>query len=437
MLYIAGMAILYLAYALSVPTFPLFVCLFFATLFVVRPYRAISPLTMLYVYYGLWYVVAPLFAIRYQGEILSRPEYSLALAFAYTVFGIGTIAIRAGEDHAFSGHGRAKIADNSPTPAGTPARTTRKLGQLIFWLYIVATLSLVLIVQGSGGLAYWLRAPGDAFLNRGGTGVYVIAGQLSSLCLAALSGYYSYTLRRKLPLVLFIAWLLVTAPVHGSKYEISVLLLTAMIPWLRDTRLVSLPSLSLLIALTAVFFAGLYFRNVSWIDQTTIVPYALNYFTALENLAISIRDFQPQFMMTFFLPFVKFMTPFGLSDPSMYFDMNHLLTDIYYPTAWAIRATEQWPVETDLYLNFFFFGGLPVVCLFLYAHGYLFGYARRVNSLGAWFASIMLTASMISHLRGSLYNHVDFYLYSFTALMFFALGPLKLPSPTQSVHRTN
>lgn len=428
--YLAGSTLLYLSYALGVPNFPTFVALFFVTLILIRPRRAASPLTMFYLYYGAWYVVAPLFALRYQGDILALPEYSLALAFAYSVFGLGAIAICAGEEHgAFMPASSKATARRSPTGgvnhAARMSVPQRQIEWTIVVLYVVATASVALIVLGSGGLEYWLRAPGDAFLNRGGTGVYVVASHFSSLCLATLSGFYAYVQKRKLPIIVFLGWVAVTSPVHGSKYQISILIVLLFLPWLRDVALTSKKSIALFVGLMAVFFLGLYFRNVSWIDQSTIIPYALNYFTTLENLAISIRDFEPQFLMTFFLPFVKFMTPFGLSEPSMYFDMNHLLTDIYYPSAWAMRATEQWPVETDLYLNFFFFGGLPIVALFLYGHGYLYGYARRNNSLGAWFASIMLTMALVTHLRGSLYNHVDFYMYPFIAVVFVSLNGLE------------
>ena len=177
-----------------------------------------------------------------------------------------------------------------------------------------------------------------------------------------------------------------------------------------------------------IFSLGLYFRNFNWIDSTTFLPYALNYFSTLENLAISVRDFSPDFMRTFFLPFVKFQTPFGLASPSMYFDMNHFLTDIYYPTAWEIRATEQWPVETDMYLNFYFFFGLPLVFLYLFFSGYIYSLAKYTNSLGAWIVAIIMLSLLISHLRGSLYNSNDFVDYPYLIFVYYLLKRYKINS---------
>lgn len=296
----------------------------------------------------------------------------------------------------------------------------------VLTLYVTSSLFVVLIILYGGGFSVWMTDPGDAFLNRSGSGLFVILSHFSSLALASLSGYLAYTTKRKTPLIFFIIWVALTSPVHGSKFQISLLIVLLFLPWIKDLRLFSVRSFVLGGSLIGIFFLGLYFRNFTWIDAETILPYSLNYFTALENLAISLRDFDPQFMKTFFLPFVKFLTPFGISDISMYYDMNHMLTDIYYPKAWEIRATEQWPVETDIYLNFYFVGGLPVVGVYLFFIGWIYGVARRSNSLGAWFAAVAMTLFMVSHLRGSLINHTDFYMYPYIFFVYLLLRRVSL-----------
>lgn len=395
------------------------------TLFTSFPKYALSPLTMLYCYYGAWFVVAPMFATRYQG-LLGTPDYSLSFAFAYSVFGIGVIFISLGEriaERSANNYLKLKLVKNEKIY--TDAEKQLVMPFLTFSiLYLIASASVVLIIVNSGGFLYWITAPGDAFLNRGGTGIYVVASHFSSLALAAVTGFYAYNNKRYWPLLLFIVWVLLTSPVHGSKYQISLLLILAILPWIKNVSILSKQAMVLFLALSGVFFVGLYFRNMSWISFSTILPYSLNYFTALENLAISIRDFDPQFMLTFFLPFNKFLTPIGLSSPDLYYDMNHYLTDIYYPHAWDIRATEQWPVETDLYLNFYFFGGLPIAAIFFAVHGFVYRVARQKNSLGWWFVTTIMILSMISHLRGSIYNHVDFYMYPYLLCMLYLMRNL-------------
>lgn len=399
----------------------LFVWLYVAMFAIATPQRILSPLGIFYVYYGLFYVVPALFAERYPPEILSLPEYTLAFLLIHAVFGTGVIALLLGESWGM----RFK---QTMRPA---AWTIQGLTRLIVVLYVVATLMVVAIVMSSGGFATWIADPGEAFLNRSGSGVFVILSHFSSEALAGLVGFLAYKSRRKTPVLLFIFWVLLTSPVHGSKLQIATLLILVLLPWVKDVPVFSPWSFLIGTVLSLVFFLGLYFRNSSWIDLGTLVPYALNYFTPLENLAISLRDFRPDFLTTFFLPFVKFQTPFGLSEASLYFDMNHMLTDIYYPHAWEIRATEQWPVETDLYLNFFFLFGLPLVALYLVIIGFVQGYARATESLGAWLAAIMLTLFMVSHLRGSLINHTDFYMYPYIFFIFLVFSRYRLTTETK------
>ena len=415
--YLAGLVLVYFNFLNGSSNLVTFVCLYAFTFVIARPRRAISPLSIFYVYYGLWFVIAPLFGERYDA-MSNLPEYSLALALAYTVFGLGVIAIVWGE--------RVTSRERFVLNQRAEVLPTDQLKRWVALLYGTSTLFVVLIVSFSGGWDKWANDPGDAFLTRSGSGVYVVGSHFSSLALATLSGYLAFRTRRKAPLIAFLAWVAITSPVHGSKAQISILTILLFLPWLRSLRLVTVKSLVLYGALIGIFFLGLYFRNLTWIDTTTVLPYALNYFTALDNLAMAVRDFDPAFLMTFFLPFAKFLSPFGMADSSMYYDMNHLLTDVYFPAAWEIRATEQWPVETDLYLNFFFFGGLPLVATYLFIIGATYGIARSRNSLGAWFAAILMTLFMISHLRGSLINHIDFYMYPYIITMYFLLRRVPL-----------
>lgn len=415
--YCAGLLTTYFNYLIGNSNLLPFAVLYFATFLLIRPGRAVSPLSIYYVYYGLWFILAPFFAARYQNGVLNASEYSLAFAMAYAVFGLGVICILWGERIAMRRFGAiGKLKDIKIEVAR----------RWIYFLYATSSLFVVLIIFNSGGFFVWMDDPGDAFLNRAGSGVFVILSHFSSLALATLSGYFAYRTRRHSPLILFILWVAITSPVHGSKFQISLLIILLFLPWLRDLGFLNFKSLILGASLIGIFFLGLYFRNLTWIELDTMLPYSLNYFTALENLAISLRDFDPDFMRTFFLPFVKFLTPFGISDPSMYYDMNHMLTDIYYPAAWEIRATEQWPVETDLYLNFYFIGGLPVVGLYLFTIGSVYGFAQRSNSLGAWFAAVVLALFMVSHLRGSLINHTDFYMYPYIFMMYLLLKNIPL-----------
>ena len=400
-----GIGILICGYMLGISSMAI-ACILFATIAVVAPPRyLVSPLSIIHGYYFVWFLLAPAFSELHSEDNFSSGIHYLAYGMIFLTYATAVFGARRGERAA------AWMRPATLSQAASNRGHDSALRLTTVFLYIVSTALIVMIVLASGGFAHWIEAPGDAFLNRQGSGVYVVLSHFAIFCLAALVGYHAYTARRITPLIVFLAWLAITSPVHGSKGLISLFLILSLTPWLRNMKFMGSASVVFVATLVFIFFFGLYLRNISWITPEEAIPYALNYFTTLRNLIILIQDFQPDFLLTFFLPFNKFLTPLGLTDSSLYFDMNHMLTDKYFPTAWEIRATEQWPVETDLYLNFYFFFGLPLVFLYTYTVGLIYGRARVANNLGTWIVAMLLIVSIISHLRGSIYNHLDFYLY--------------------------
>lgn len=414
-LFFLGLASVWIAHLINGPTYLVFAIFYTLLFIVVPPKNCVTPLSMFYAYYGLSYVIAPAFAGRYHG-VLELKEYSLSLAFAFTVFSFGILSIRAGESIAK----RQKLFSSVAAEKLSFFKYPVSLKSLIIILYFLSTLMVMAIVYCTGGIERWLSSPGDAFLNRAGSGVYVILSHFFSITLALLVGYTAYAEKNFKKIALFLFWVFITSPVHGSKLQTSLLLLLVLLPWVKRLPLFNIKAIAMYAVFVGIFLTNLVVRQPKY-EPMSVIKSSLNYFSVLENLAISVRDFKPDVLKTFFLPFVKFQTPFGLAQANMYYDMNHFLTDKYYPQAWSIRATEQWPVETDLYLNFMFFGGLPLVALYLFVCGYIYGRAVKMDSLGHWAAAFLMTVLMFSHLRGSLINHTDFYMYPFILLLFYKL----------------
>lgn len=411
----------YLAFynlSLSAPIF--YAILFIGTFSLYKPFHLISPLSIIHAYYFVFFLVAPPFAQMHMDDDRSSLDYYYAYTMIFLTHLFSSMGAKAGESIV----GKATLIKNYTTK---DLREKYKILLNIFILYLVSTSLIAAIVLSSGGFAHWLNAPGDAFLNRAGSGIYVILSHFSSFILASLVGYWGLRYKSWSIVFVFVGWLILTSPVHGSKQLISIILALVLLPWIFNTKLVSVRSIVFTLLLLIIFFAGLYFRNISWMRVEDAIPYALNYFTTLRNLLIIINDFEPGFMTTFFLPFNKFLTPFGLSRPDLYFDMNHMLTDIYFPSAWAIRATEQWPVEADLYLNFYFIFGLPLIFIYFYIIGRIYGKAIKTRNLGMWVAALLLIFSIPSHLRGSLYNHVDFYFYPMIFVIYLILRRYEIP----------
>ncbi len=389
-------------YILGMSSMLIFFILFSVVLWVAPPKFLISPLSIIYGYYFLWFLVAPTFAEIYTNDDFSSASYYLAYQMIFATYFVAVLGAIKGEK---------SCVNSLITESIDKYYSTRIFFLLTVFLYLFSSVLLLMIVISSGGVGVWIKDPGDAFLNRQGSGIYVVLSHFTTFCLASLIGYRSYTSGKKFPLLIFFSWLFLTSPVHGSKGLVALILILSMTPWLINMKILTSAAIKLIAVLFGIFFFGLYLRNTSWMTFQDAVPYALNYFTALRNLILLLSDFDPDFLTTFFLPFNKFLQPVGWSDLSIYFDMNHMLTDKYFPTAWAIRATEQWPVEADLYLNFYFFFGLPLIFIYTYLIGRFYGKARMGENCGLWIVAMLLMGSIVSHFRGSLINHLDFYLY--------------------------
>lgn len=398
----------YIIYSLGFDAFYLFAILYVVVLFLHFPRYLLSPSAVVFAYYGIWFLIAPFFASGYSGGVLHSADYQVAFLLIMPVFVTCIVAL---------------TTASSLKITYSPSKKVMSLGlafSVLFVTYLFCTLMLILIIINSGGFSYWMKSPGDAFLNRGGTGVFVILSHFSGFILSALTGYVAYNYKKYSVLVMFLFWLFITSPVHGSKFQIGLFFILAVSPWLIFAKIISVRAVLFSFFMVFLFVYGMILRTEGVVNFERILSY-LNYFSTLHNLALLVRDFEPSFMQTWFLPFNKFLTPFGLTGGVEYYDMNHYLTDIYYPDAWLIRATEQWPVEADLYLNFYFVFGLPVLFLYFYFLGFVYHTALESRTLGYLICSVMLSLFIVSHLRGSLYNHTDFYLYPmiFTLLFIF------------------
>lgn len=380
-----------------------------------------SPLNIVIGYYVLWYVIAPLFGPGYTWEQLNSMPYRWALFYLLCGF---CFIIESTKIGCTAG---AKLKTKSIS-----IHETVNLNLFLFFyilLSILSTISVVLIVLYSGGIEVWLADPGDAFLNRAGSGAFVILSHFFSIALGVVTGFLMFKTRRKKYLWLYLLWVFLTMPIHGSKFQILLLFVLPFIPYLKNLKLLSVHTVLVILTVFTVFIVGMFFRGFEGGGLSRYLS-LLGYFSTLHNLALLMRDVLPWDHFTFFYPFNKLLILIGEASFG-YFDLNHLLTDIYYPSAWTIRATEQWPLEADMYVNFHFFGALPIVFIYFFLIGVIYSIAIKTNSLGWWFLSIMLSALLPSHLRGTLYNFNDFYLIPYLLLMTFLLKGYSIKAPVR------
>jgi len=165
------------------------------------------------------------------------------------------------------------------------------------------------------------------------------------------------------------------------------------------------------------------------------LSYSLNYFDTFENFGKLLQDYSSGLFVTFFMPFLWPFIKLGLSNQEFY-DINVWLTAQYTPDTWyAGQGTNQWNIETDMYLNYHFWGGIPLVILYFAIIAFLYNKAKSVG--GVWkFIYIYEATLILSHLRGGLFIFWYWYLIPLYAWLIFKYAPdakIKMKSAREEV----
>lgn len=391
------------------------------------PSYLFSPRSVLFGYYGLWYVLPLLFGERYQNMNYPSETITLAAWMLYATLTISAVTLFASEQII---HRKVALV-LSARPVGErlgPQHRLKNPRTLMFLLLLGCLLAVAGLVQTTGGIQPWIDDPGQTFLRREGGGVFSILLMFSSMLFALVAGHIGRNSRGISTYIFASLVLIALSPFLGGKMQNFLSFFFLMAPTVFESK----PRGKLLIwaflLFIATFLGGIYARNFTWITPGELISYSLNYFSTFELLVISLKDFDPSWFNTVFLPFNKFLSPFGIRE-DVFYDMSAWLTSIYYPENWEIRATEQWPIETDLYMSFYFVFGLPFVALYMLATQYAFSKAISVRSLGWIFVGCHMSFSLMSHLRGGLILWNDLYTYPAYLLALLALRNIYVPTP--------
>ncbi|MDO8319265.1 hypothetical protein [Rhodoferax sp.] len=389
------------------------------------PSYLFSPLSVLFGYYGLWYLLPLLFAEKYQNMDFPLETITLAAWMLFTTLTISAFTLFAAEQIIH----RKVALELIDRPVGErlgPQHWLMNAKILMFLLLLVCLLAVVGLVRATGGIQPWIDDPGQTFLRREGGGVFSILLMFSSMLFALVAGHIAQNSRVISTYVFASLVLIALSPFLGGKMQNFLSFFFLMAPTVFESKPRSKLLIWTSVLFLVTFFAGIYARNFTWITPGELISYSLNYFSTFELLVISLKDFDPSWFNTVFLPFNKFLSPFGIRE-DVFYDMSAWLTSIYYPENWEIRATEQWPIETDLYMSFYFVFGLPFVVLYMLATQYAFSKAISVRSLGWIFVGCHMSFSLMSHLRGGLILWNDLYTYPAYLLALLALRNFYVP----------
>lgn len=261
--------------------------------------------------------------------------------------------------------------------------------------------------QVTGGGEAWFGNYSDTYLeNKKGYGLLNFLLIMSSNFLAFVLGFYWRTQSKKsLALVLFVLTALVfCAFIQGVKSRVFYFAIFFSIPWVTMARLTLVKGGVIFLSFLFTFSFAMYFRsNGFYSTPEMLLEYFLSYFNTIFLHDMILRDMQPGFLLTMDYPLNKWLTFFGVPSEEYMHDISRWLTSIYFPKQWFDgSATQQWPIETELYLNYgsYIFWVVPV---FLYSFYICSLYSLRY-SLGPVFLFIFTCELLFffSMFRGSM-----------------------------------
>lgn len=385
------------------------------------PKYLFSPRNFLAGYHAMFYGVAVMAAERYRNFDFSERPVVISYLMCITSYLVCYLTLF----HTETWLGGVRWVQAFTPPATSSRRRCLAIGVLMFAAGLVLAFGMV---QVSGGVQHWMNDPGRAFLGREGGGVYYLGFVMCLGIGSCAVGVFGAQVRSVIAILIGLVVIAACTPLLGSKARTFYMLSFLVLPWTFCASVMSRSTLYLITGLLGSFSVLTYLRNMSWMTADDFVGYSLNYFNTFDNLVLSVRDFEPSWFQTLFLPFNKLLVPFGVGDNSLFYDMNNWLTSIYLPHIWALRCTEQWPVETDLYLSTYYVFGIPLLMLYMAGNGLLFNLAVRTRSAGLIYVSAYATFYMVSHLRGSLIVWTDFYTVPYWVLSFLVLRKLRMPA---------
>ena len=269
-------------------------------------------------------------------------------------------------------------------------------------LFMCFFMALGIYIKRTGGLGLWLSNPNDAFFSRRGSGLYYMIYSNALMILLFFGG-------KGKTKVWYIGLLLLSYIFIGSRSTTLIMVMMIFSYELMNMRLFEKNTFFFLLGVVGIVTIGLYIREKEVMQNfSQIVSTSLNYFDTFENLIISLRDFEPSFGKTFFLPINWILMRIGAYVCVPYHDMSIWLTTIYYPESWINGGTTQWPIETDLYLSFYYYIGLSLVIVYFVIIAYLYSRAQKG---GIWHLIYINEAMYIlSHLRGGIFIYWYFWL---------------------------
>ncbi|RCS57424.1 hypothetical protein DU000_08145 [Parvibium lacunae] len=274
-------------------------------------------------------------------------------------------------------------------------------------LYITCIALVFAFMESTAGVGEWINNYSYTYLaKREGHGllnvIIIVLGNIAVFLL----GMQTILSDRKLLLVFkAIILCIFLSIIGGIKSRFIFLLIVYFSPYL----LVMKFRLSTVILFATIFFLLLYLGTLFrteffYASAPYFLEMLIGYFNAYQLHDYIVTSREPGLFQTVWQVFVKPLQILGQVSSDASFDISVMLTKEYFPEQWDNeKATQQWPIETELYLNYFgiYLSWIP---LLIYAGFLGWIYRLAIIERNYWFLLIyvMEFQRIFSTLRGTL-----------------------------------
>lgn len=375
------------------------------TYFTFRPKNILHPNNMLFAFFGLyvilsstlnlvldlidWEYVLPWGQQIYWDTISLYVLFQAEFTFLVLYFGI----------HYFSKESRSGLPHMLSNFMIRPT--------LLRVLYAFTFALVIWFMQVTGGFQAWITDYSYTYLtNREGHGLLNVVTIAFGNIIVFLLGLQTYRAKKKLWLILgTLLIMFALSYVNGVKSRFIFLLILYLSPYFMTMTI----RLKFLVIFPVAFFFLLYLGTLVrtegfYASPPFFLEMLVGYFNSyqLHDYVVSSRD--PALLQTVFQLFTKPLQILGLMDADANFDISVMLTKEFFPEQWyEEHATQQWPLDTELYLNYygFYLSWLPLAAYALLV-AWLYRTAVLRRNLFLMPIFIMEFQRIFSTMRGTL-----------------------------------
>lgn len=322
-----------------------------------RPTRVLHPNNMLFGFFGL-YVVLPstlsliLDLISWQYlipwvEVIQWKGFSkyvlFQAEFTFLVLYFGIYIL-------------------TKTPSVTQTQRVRRVdcivNPVVLGFLSVGALGLVVwFIQSTAGFEAWLDDYSYTYLaRREGHGLLNVIIIAVGNTVVFLLGLKNYQAENKLGTIVWaLLVMLALSYVNGVKARFIFLLLLFISPYLMNMEITLRRAAAFAIAFFGLLYLGTLVRTEGfYASPAAFMEMLIGYFNSyqLHDYVVTSRD--PALFQTVTQVFMKPLQLMGLAGAEADFDISVMLTKEFFPEHWyGERATQQWPLDTELYLNYY------------------------------------------------------------------------------------